>query len=275
MRTVAVIGCGRFGPHLARNLAKLDVRVVVSDRHPERADAVAGALGLEAVPIDGIWTADAVAIATSADSHAPLAHRALDAGCDVLVEKPFTLNGDDADALVARAHRLNRILMVDHTPLWEPGFSTLSTHAQSERVDHAETWRIGPAPPGLSSPTEALWDLAPHDLAVLDALFGPARVFDASWTACGAVMQLQHHSGVTSRVEVGWAPERTRRVRLVGRTTCVVEPPATLPDPEPLAGVARAFVEAIQTRSTPRSDGELGARVVGLVESAAHRFAAP
>ena len=61
---------------------------------------------------------DAVAIATPVFTHFPLAMRCLEAGKDVLVEKPLAGTVREAQALADRAARLGRVLMVDHTYLF-------------------------------------------------------------------------------------------------------------------------------------------------------------
>jgi predicted dehydrogenase len=274
MPTVAVIGCGRFGPHLARNLAAAGARVQVTDRHPERTASVAARLHVEAVSLEQAWEADAVVVATPPSSHAALARTALAAGCDVLVEKPMTTATAEADALVAQAERTGRILMVDHTALFEPGFARL--FGARDGAIRVETQRFGACPHAGWGREQALWDLAPHDLAVLDALFGPGEVADAHWTREGAHIGL-NYGPVTAAVSVGWSePSATRRrVRLQGAEPRIVTPAPGVPDPEPLAGVAKAFLEACRTREPPQSDGRLGARVVRAIDRAREACGVP
>jgi hypothetical protein len=84
---VAVAGCGAVGARVARQLLATSAvdQVVLTDRHQDRAVAVARSLGERASAVESLdFEFDAVVLATPAGTHVPLADRAVRAGCDVV-----------------------------------------------------------------------------------------------------------------------------------------------------------------------------------------------
>ncbi len=116
---VAVLGCGGWGKNLVRSLHELGrLRAVVDPTAAGRERARKLAPG---VPVhdtaDALWRdpqTRGVMIATPAETHYRLARAAIEAGKDVLVEKPMTVDLDDARDLVVRARDADRVLMVGH-----------------------------------------------------------------------------------------------------------------------------------------------------------------
>ncbi|MEZ4318781.1 MAG: Gfo/Idh/MocA family oxidoreductase [Myxococcota bacterium] len=268
---VAVLGCGSFGPHLVRNLAEAGVDdLVVFDPHEDRRERVAHAIpGVRAVPsVDAALHADAVVVTTPPDTHAALATLALEAGCHVLVEKPMTVNPHTARALVDLAFARERVLAVDHTALYEPAFTALQRGlAELGHVRGIHTVRRG-----RGSAVDELWDLAPHDLAVLDALWGPWS--DVTCTRVAEVRRaeitLTWDDGriATVTVEAG-SPQTERATELVGDRGRLGVNALTHRGPvEPLRAVVDDFLRAIRTGVPTRSGGRLGARVVDAIAEA-------
>jgi predicted dehydrogenase len=128
---------------------------------------------------DGI---DLVVIATPNDSHAPLARTALEAGRDVVIDKPFTLDMAEARELIALAQQHSRLLSVFHNRRWDSDFLAAKFGVESGvlgRVTHFEShidrfrpevrdrWRE------RSGPGAGVWyDLAPHMIDQALCLFG-------------------------------------------------------------------------------------------------------
>jgi predicted dehydrogenase len=182
MTGIGVIGYGYWGPQIARNFAALDgARLVavcdcdeerlalVRTRHPGVRCVTDVAELLEDAHID------AVVIATPASSHFALAHACLSAGKHVLVEKPLATSSAQARALVAAAADNRRVLMVDHTYLYSSAVQTIAT--MLERGELGEVYYYDSVRINLGrfrSDVDVLWDLASHDLAILDYLFDDA-----------------------------------------------------------------------------------------------------
>jgi predicted dehydrogenase len=115
---VLLLGVGRWGANHLRVARSLPVELLVADPAPDRlelarkAGVKPAALSLDPMAFASI--ADAVVIATPAQSHFELCQRFLEAGKDVLVEKPITLEAAGALRLVEIAERRRLILQVGH-----------------------------------------------------------------------------------------------------------------------------------------------------------------
>jgi predicted dehydrogenase len=110
-----------------------------------------------------------VAIATPVSTHYPIAKRCLEAGLDVLIEKPLAATVQEAQALVDLANKLGRVLMVDHTYLFSNPVKLIKRLIdQGELGDlyFVDSQRINL---GLfQHDVNVIWDLAPHDLSIVD-----------------------------------------------------------------------------------------------------------
>jgi len=115
----------------------------------------------------------AVVVSTPAASHFRIAKQCLDAGKDVLVEKPLALTVHDAEELTGIAQRKGRILMVGHTFLYN-----MSLRKTKEVIDRAEIGKIYYIKAVRShlglirEDVNAIWDLATHDVSIFDFLLG-------------------------------------------------------------------------------------------------------
>lgn len=183
---VAVVGYGYWGPNLVRNFMQSEGSTVVAicDRDPERRHvatklypAVRCYRDLDALLLDD--EVDAVVIATPVATHVALAMQAIRAGKHVLVEKPMASNVKEAEKLVREARSAGVTLMVDHTFIY-----TSAVRKIRELVDRGElgtlyyydSVRVNL---GLfQSDVNVLWDLAVHDLSIMDYILGrlPTRV---------------------------------------------------------------------------------------------------
>ncbi len=176
---IGVIGYGYWGPLLARNFAALagarlvavcdcadERRTLARAQHPE-VRCVSTVAELLADPC-----ITAVAIATPVASHFALALACLAAGKHVLVEKPFAATSAQACTLMTAAEDNRCILLVDHTYLYSSAVQTIAdTLAGGELGDvyYYDSVRINLG--RFRSDVDVLWDLASHDLAILDYLF--------------------------------------------------------------------------------------------------------
>lgn len=125
---VAVIGCGRWGMNYVRLLTSMPVvsEVVVLDVNQYALDEAMRQFPTIATVCDDSMHAsnmlsvaiDAAIVAVPAQDHYVCAYRLLDAGIDVLVEKPMTLRSDHCSELVRLAQGNKRVLMTGHTFLY-------------------------------------------------------------------------------------------------------------------------------------------------------------
>lgn len=178
MIRIGVIGYGYWGPNIVRNLQGIDsVRVAAicdaSAKAQGRAkhaypsvEVISGADEILRSP-----KIDAVAIITPVWTHFELAKAALENGKHVFVEKPFTSNSIQAEELIELARKKNLTIMVDHTFLFTGAVKKMRQLIdQGELGDlyYYDSIRVNL---GLfQHDIDVMWDLAPHDLSIMDYL---------------------------------------------------------------------------------------------------------
>ena len=177
---VAVVGCGYWGPNLMRNFACCPTASLVAayDQDQQRLRQVLASYA-SVEPVKRLGSLldrediEAVVIATPVSTHAPLALAALEAGKHVLVEKPLARSVREAEALVALAQAKDLVLMVDHTFVYSPPVRRMKQIIDSG--DIGEIYYIDGVRINLGlfqHDVNVVWDLAPHDLSILDYLVG-------------------------------------------------------------------------------------------------------
>jgi predicted dehydrogenase len=185
---VGLLGYGYWGPNLLRNFTSCPLTEVVGvcDASPARRATLAQNYPhLRAVAsVDEFLELPlkAVAIATPVSTHYPLAKRCLEAGLDVLVEKPLAATVREARELVEMADRLGRVLMVDHTYLFSNSvrlIKSLIDAGELGELYYVDSVRINL---GLfQHDVNVIWDLAPHDLSIVDHVLGAEARSISAW----------------------------------------------------------------------------------------------
>lgn len=178
MVSLALIGCGQWGMNHLRTWNKLGCLKVVADVNPGslakiKADFPHLELSSDPLRVIKRTDIDAVVIASSAATHAPLALQALESGKDVLVEKPMALTVRDAERLTRAAKRLERILMVGHVLEFHPAIEALKKMIKEGKlgtIRYAYSNRLNFG--RIRTEENSLWSFAPHDIAILLRLFG-------------------------------------------------------------------------------------------------------
>lgn len=314
---IGLIGYGHWGPKLARNLAASGARLVaVCDHREDRLR-----LALEQFrQAEGTrrWSelvlnprVDAVVVATPPTTHFEIGIGSLAAGKHVLVEKPITTASDEAARLIEAAARHRLTLMVDHTFLYTDSVQRIHRIVEEGIFGDLESYdsvRIGPRP--ASTDVDVVWDLATHDLAIMDHLFGlrPDGVAAAGTAPAGDASVEDAHLTLNLgsrlvRLHVSWlSPVKVRRILIAGKRRTIVydemaagekiqiqerattgelqpeidrlEPHAArLAAGEALADVSREFLDCIMTGRRPLSDGEAGLHTVQVLEVASASLA--
>jgi predicted dehydrogenase len=313
---LAMIGVGYWGPNLIRNFSDLDDAQVVgcSDLSQDRLNKIAKRYpsvkctqhyeDLLADP-----DVDAVVIATPVSTHYPIAKAALEAGKHVMIEKPLADSSEHALDLIETAERVGRILMVDHTFIY-----TSAVRKMRELIDSGELGDIlyfdsVRVNLGLfQRDINVIWDLAPHDLSIMDYLLRaePIAVSAIGASHAGndianiAYMTLRFANNIIAHFHVNWlAPVKIRQTLLGCSRKMVVyddvEPTdkirvydkgivvnggngngsrtgdvliPKIDTTEALLRVAQEFVSSINENRTPLTDGVAGYRVVRYLEAA-------
>ncbi|HJZ91835.1 MAG TPA: Gfo/Idh/MocA family oxidoreductase [Gemmataceae bacterium] len=185
---VGIIGYGYWGPNLVRNFSTCPLTEVVAvcDASPARLEAVARSYPHvnRIASVDELLDLkpDAVAIATPVSTHFALAARCLQAGLHVLVEKPLTATVKEAQNLIDIADRAGRVLMVDHTYLFTNAVRRIRQFVDGGELGdllYVDSVRINL---GLfQTDVNVIWDLAPHDLSIVDHILGGDARSISAW----------------------------------------------------------------------------------------------
>ncbi|HKU04402.1 MAG TPA: Gfo/Idh/MocA family oxidoreductase [Arthrobacter sp.] len=238
---IAVVGAGYWGPNLARNLqASPDWDLVaICDLDVERARKLAATLGdipcVESMDeLLDFCEVDAVAIATPARTHHGAVMTALRAGKHVLVEKPLADSREHGLEMVAEARASGLVLMADHTYCYTPAVLKMQELVQSGSLGEilfVDSTRINL---GLVQPdVDVFWDLAPHDLAILDFVLpgglNPSEVsaFGAdplgTGRDCVGHLNFRLPNDATAHVHVNWlSPTKIRQMVIGGSLRTLV-----------------------------------------------------
>lgn len=182
---VGLAGCGYLGSrHALKLAARSDIsRLLLFDRLPERAEALAARIGARvARELDGLLEeSDAVVVATSTAAHHDVTTRAIAAGCHVLVEKPIATTLAEADGMVTAARRADRVLAVGQVERFNPAVRHLAGRLAAPRF--IEGHRLAMFQP-RSLDIDVVLDLMIHDIDLALRFTGelPSRI-DAAGTA--------------------------------------------------------------------------------------------
>lgn len=227
---VAIAGLGYWGPNLVRNFAastnwNVSWIVDVDERRRTRMQRLypncrATAAYEEALADPKV---DLVAIATPPRLHYAMAMEAIDAGKHVLVEKPLAEEAGQAHDLVEAARRRGVRLFTDHTFLYAGAVDAMRqafVDGELGEIYYAESSRVNL---GLFQQTNVIWDLAPHDVSILNHVFGElpeavacsatAYIHPPVWDV--AFLLMRYGSGRLAHVHLSWlSPVKVRRMML-------------------------------------------------------------
>lgn len=236
---VGLVGCGYWGPNLARNLHQLADADLVSccDMDPQllsKMRILYPQVRETTHYADLLSDRDlqAIVIATPARTHYELARQALLAGKHVLVEKPLTMSSVEAQDLAALADERQRILMVGHIFEYHPAVQTIKAlldEGELGQLFYIYSTRVNLG--RVQSDINALWSIAPHDLSILlyllDAM--PESVSARGGTFLNGTVEdvvfvvLSFPGGVLGHVHASWLdPSKVRRMTVVGSRRMIV-----------------------------------------------------
>lgn len=167
----AVIGAGAFGRHhvrVFRHMAGVEL-AGICDANSERAAALAAEHSCRIFPnVEALYgKVDAAVVATPTSTHAEIARGLLEAGVDVLVEKPIAHSSADGQALAELAARSGRILQIGHLERFNPAVIALERAATIPLF--FEVHRLSVFTP-RSLDIDVVLDLMIHDLDIVLAL---------------------------------------------------------------------------------------------------------
>jgi len=284
---VAVVGVGEFGKNHVRVVRQSDRAelVAVVDANRDRAGEVAAANECAAFSefreIAGKVDAAIVAVPTSA--HAKVGCSLLEAGIDVLVEKPIALDLSSADQLIHAAESHGRILQVGHLERFNPAVIALEKVARLPLF--FEIHRLSVFSP-RSLDIDVVLDLMIHDIDILLSLvqrdieeIRAAGISILTPKVDIANVRLQFQGGCVANITASRvSTDRVRKLRLFqpsqyisvdygrqdaavfsvgeGRKISFEQLPVT--KIEPLTLQLDAFLNSVETRQTPKLSGHVG-----------------
>ena len=178
MIRVGIIGYGYWGPVVARNFHNTDncQLVAICDGSPAARQRAAKAFPSALVTADPCEIIrspkiDAVAVVTPVWTHFDLSKAALESGKHVFVEKPFTASSAEASQLIDLAAARNLRIMVDHTFLFTGAVRKIRQMIGEGVLGKLFYYDSSRVNLGLfQHDVNVIWDLAPHDLSVMDYL---------------------------------------------------------------------------------------------------------
>ena len=226
-----VIGYGYWGPNVVRNLASLEGSQVlgIAELNPAAQKRARKAYPNISVTADvkeliASPDIDAVAVITPVWTHYELAKAALEHGKHVFVEKPFTSNTAQGEALIELAERKNLTIMVDHTFLFTGAvrkISQLLREGALGKLYYYDSTRVNL---GLfQHDINVLWDLAPHDLSIMDYVIeaSPEAIVATGQSHLNchedvAFMTIYFPDSVIAHINVNWLSPVKVRTTLIG-----------------------------------------------------------
>ncbi len=238
--SIGVIGAGYWGPNLVRNFSLLsDTRVAyVCDLDeaklaPVKKQYPGITTTIRAQDLFADSTLDAVVVATPVSTHFGIASVALESGKHVLLEKPMARTVRECDALGALARERNRILMVDHTFLYTGAVRKIKELTDSGELGElyyfdSERINLGLIQPDIN----VLWDLAPHDISIMNHVFSGVRPVSVFATGTRHVssnademahLTVQFERGIVGHIHASWlSPVKIRKVLIGGSRKMVL-----------------------------------------------------
>lgn len=232
MIRVGVIGLGYWGPNLVRNFA-VSLRAEVAwlcDVDRARLEEV-GALypsiprTVQCEEVFADPEVDAVVVATPVATHYALVKAAYASRKHVLVEKPLAASASEAAELVDLARETDRVLLVDHVFVHSPAVRKIAELIRSGEVGELlffDSVRINLGV--FQHDVNVVWDLAPHDLSIIDHLIGrmPRRLVAVGASHAldrgedVAYLHLEYGNNLLASVHVNWLSPVKVRHFLVG-----------------------------------------------------------
>lgn len=292
---VGVVGTGFLGRIHARILTEMPEAEMVGfvERTDSVAADVAATLGIRRFenPRRLAEECDAVVIAAITLAHAEIAAECIEAGCDVLLEKPITATPDEARQLIELARSKGRLIQVGHVERYNPAIRAVESYGPGTKYFEAQ--RIG-VYTGRSLDIDVLLDLMIHDLHLVVSLTG-STVRDIQAVGIPVLtnnvdianVRLQMENGAVANLTASRVSfDRIRKFRMFGTDSYLSidlkeqsvkgyrlirsEQPSVEPidvnvmKKEPLRAELEAFVESVQTRQRPLVSGEDGLQALEL-----------
>ncbi|MFC6962227.1 Gfo/Idh/MocA family protein [Halocatena marina] len=298
-----VIGVGSMGQNHARVYSELsETKLVgIADTNISRAEHIAEQYGTSAYDVESLLdSVDMVSVAVPTRYHCEVAHECIEAGVDLLVEKPLVENPADGRALIERADEHDIILQVGHIERFNPAVRALMGMVSDLDIIAINAERLGP-PLSRAIEDTAVMDLMIHDVEILLAIVdSPISSVQAvgNHDARYAESLLQFESGIIGQLTASRVTQRKIRRLTISASDCWVEldyidqsveihrqstpefvnrgdihyrhanvvERLSIDQTEPLKNELSAFADAVREREEPVVTGEDGLRALELTQ---------
>lgn len=299
MKKIALIGCGYWGRNYIKTLKKIKgLELIWIHNHKtmvqKRDLPPTSKFTLKYSDIIRDKTVDAVIIATPPSTHFKLAKTALEHGKDVLLEKPFTDNSQEAKKLCRISKKQKKIIMVGHIFLYNSAINKLKAEIEKGALGdiyYIYSNRSGYGP--MNADTDIIWSLASHDISIINYLINqyPIRstskgykILNKKEDTADIILDFKSKTKAflhLSRVE----PLKKREIIIVGSKKTAVfndlkkdkllifensnrnkSKKINLSDRSPLENQCLHFLDCIENRKKPLTDCEEGYKNVKAIE---------
>jgi predicted dehydrogenase len=236
---VGVIGCGYWGPNLIRNFSENHLTDITyaCDLDSEKLERIK--LRYPSVTTTANYkellknkNIQVVAIATPVNTHYRLAKDALEAGKHVFIEKPITSSVKDAEKLIEIAERKNLFIFVDHIFIYTGAIKRIKEFISSEGLGDIYYFDSVRVNLGLfQHDINVIWDLAPHDISIMDYIITEKPVsvvaVGASHAQSGiediAYINVNFKNSLIAHFHLNWlSPVKIRRIIIGGNKKMIV-----------------------------------------------------
>ncbi len=226
---IALIGCGKWGKNIARNLYEMGFLACIYDTNIKLSEKLCYEYSLPTSELTEIFkdqNINAIAISSPAITHKNIAVEALKNGKDVFIEKPFCLSLPDAQKLSEIATNKNRVLMVGHLLNYHNAFIKMKELVRNGKIGVPQNIRANRLALGsIRSEESVVYDLSAHDISMILSITGELPV-DVN------VQSIHHHNnigpdavsiklsfskGVTALINSDWmSPYKEHKFSIIG-----------------------------------------------------------
>ncbi len=239
MNRIAVIGCGYWGPNFVRvfnHLPDSEVKYCcdLSEERLKKMGLLYPQITMT-TNLDDVLNdpeVDGVVVATPITTHHAVARKVMESGKCCLVEKPMCASSEEAEDLIKVAAGNDVSIMVGHTFLFTAAVNKVKSLLDAGEL--GEIYYVNSTRVNLGIFQEdinVIWDLAPHDISILNYVFGadPVSVsarghdFIRNGVEDMAFITLDYPGGKMAHLHVSWLdPNKIRRTTFVGSKKMVV-----------------------------------------------------
>ena len=230
---VVLVGLGYWGPNLFRTFFNMGVLAGAFDLNEKVLKHFTSNKQYRDVFFGTDWEkclgradVDGVVIATPPHTHYEIADKCLKAGKHVFIEKPMTLDIEEAEELHSTSEKVGKIIMVGHIFLYSPEILKLKKIVRAEEFGkiyciYTKRLNLGK----IQSPANVIEDLAPHDISILDYLLdstcSEVQVFAKSHITGQsedvAFINMRYNGGPICNLHLSWLdPLKVRNLVVVG-----------------------------------------------------------